>query len=173
MSGSGHEQLDVNTLAAERQVVRRHYRAPELPRLAEAGLDGTGWVDVVLRFSAVGDGRVGCDLALSGSLTLQCQRCLQPYEQALAGSSRLVFVEDGSDEPGGEADETEAYPVKAGWLDLMELVEEEALLAVPLVARHEPGAEGCGGDHEHVADDRAEEEPRQRPFAGLKDLLKS
>ena len=173
MSGPRHERLEVDALAAESQVVRRHYRASELPRLAEAGLDGTGWVDAVVSFGMVGDGRAGCDLALSGSLVLQCQRCLQPYEQALAGVSRLAFVEEGSDEPGTESEDLEAYPVKAGWLDLAELVEEEALLAVPLVARHEQDDHGCSGGRDEEGDVQAEEEPRQRPFAGLKDLLKS
>ena len=137
MSGPGNERLDVNALAAEGRVVRRHYPAPELPRLAEAGWDGTGWVDAVLSFGPVGDGRVGCELGISGSLTLQCQRCLQPYAQVLAGSSRLVFVEEGGDEPDATLDESDAYPVKAGWLNLVELVEEEALLAVPLVLFYE------------------------------------
>ncbi len=173
MYGSGHERLDVNALAAEGQVIRRHYPASELPRLAEAGLDGTGWVDAVLSFSAAGDGRFGCDLEITGSLTLQCQRCLRPYEQVLAGSSRLVFVEEGSEESGAEPGEAEAYPVQAGWLEVVELIEEESLLAVPLVARHEQGADGCGGGREVATDVPAEEEPRQRPFAGLKDLLKS
>lgn len=173
MSGSGHERLDVNALAAEGQAIRRHYRASELPRLAEAGLDGTGQVDAVLKFSAVGDGRFGCDLEISGSLTLQCQRCMQPYEQVLAGSSRLVFVEEGSEESGTGLDEAEAYPVQSGWLDLVELIEEESLLAVPLVARHEVGVDGCGVGREAAPDGAAEEEPRQRPFAALKDLLKS
>ena len=59
---------------------------------------------------------------------------------------------------------------------LRDLVEEELLLALPLVARHE-GDAACAagavaGKFENSADNAVADEITQKPFEQLKDLLK-
>jgi uncharacterized metal-binding protein YceD (DUF177 family) len=51
---------------------------------------------------------------------------------------------------------------------VIEVIEEQLLLALPLVATHRPGT-GCRvqGD----ADAAAEADERQRPFSNLRELL--
>jgi uncharacterized protein len=77
-------------------------------------------------------------LALHGAAWLECQRCLAPYEQAfdVEATYRLVATEA----------EAEAFPLDEGEIDvivgsrqfdLVELIEEELLLSLPLVPKHE------------------------------------
>jgi uncharacterized protein len=54
-------------------------------------------------------------------------------------------------------------------LPVIEVIEEQLLLGLPLVALHPPGV-GCGRDPrpESASDESAE---RQKPFANLRELL--
>jgi uncharacterized protein len=84
----------------------------------------------------------------------------------------LWLVTDPAKADVGEGNEMGLEPTLApdGRVALSELVEEELLLAVPLVPRHEDLRE-CGPAAEAAAP-QADEEAVQRPFAGLGELLK-
>jgi uncharacterized protein len=77
--------------------------------------------------------------ALTGEVSLVCQRCLLPMPHPIDTRTKLVLAHD---EP--EADATEQAldddaidVIVAGTaLDLLQLVEDEALLSVPLSPRH-------------------------------------
>jgi uncharacterized metal-binding protein YceD (DUF177 family) len=75
----------------------------------------------------------------------------------------LVTLQERSDEPGGY----EPIIADPARLDLGWLVEEEALLALPLVMLHE--SETCT---EAAAPDHDDEDVRQRPFENLRDMLR-
>ena len=76
-------------------------------------------------------------LDASAALDVACQRCLQPVRVPLDVHRRILFV------PGGEAAaaavdaerEEDVLPLTRA-LDLRELVEDELLLALPLVPVH-------------------------------------
>lgn len=154
-------------LAGAGSSVDRQYSAAELPRLTDAGVaEGTAIV-ASLRFSEF-DGRPAVDGSLSGQVTLTCQRCLRPMALELDESFQVVIVsEERAEEPGGY-EPVIADPVR---LDLRWLVEDQALLALPLVPMHEPGE--C-----EEADESAEEldpvEPSgtQKPFQNLRDMMR-
>jgi len=123
-------------------------------------------------------------LALHGAAWLVCQRCLTPYEQAfnVDATYRIVNTEAEAEEFPLDEDEVEVI-VGSRQFDLIDLIEEELLLSLPLVPKHDvcpevheslvsgvSGNEGAGGD---VAPDQAEEggEPeRPNPFAALEAL---
>jgi uncharacterized protein len=77
-------------------------------------------------------------LAVHGFAWLECQRCLAPYEQAfdIDATYRLVMTEEEADEYPLDEDELEVI-VGSRQFDLVELIEEELLLSVPLVPKHE------------------------------------
>jgi uncharacterized protein len=77
-------------------------------------------------------------LAVHGSAWLECQRCLGPYEQTfdIDATYRLVLTEEEADEYPLDEDELEVI-VGSRQFDLVELIEEELLLSVPLVPKHE------------------------------------
>jgi uncharacterized protein len=81
---------------------------------------------------------------------------------------RLVFAEEDAADAAVPADE-ELMTTHAGRISLAELVEEELLLALPLVPMHGEGTE-CS--RRAVPQTPVADERKQRPFAGLRDLMK-
>jgi uncharacterized protein len=77
-------------------------------------------------------------LAVHGAAWLECQRCLAPYEQTfdVDATYRLVQTEEEADEYPLDDDELEVI-VGSRQFNLVELIEEELLLSVPLVPKHE------------------------------------
>jgi uncharacterized protein len=108
------------------------------------------------------------DLRFSGTVRLQCQRCLQPMEQAVEADSRIALV--GSEAQAGRVP-PEREPVLApdGRISIGELLTEELLLVLPIVPLHEDRGR-CSG--EAAPTERAFQGETQRPFANLGDLLK-
>ncbi|HEX7682086.1 MAG TPA: DUF177 domain-containing protein [Trinickia sp.] len=77
-------------------------------------------------------------LALHGAAWLECQRCLTPYEQGfdIEATYRLVETEAQAEEFSLDEDEIEVI-VGSRQFDLVELIEEELLLSLPLVPKHD------------------------------------
>jgi len=89
------------------------------------------------RQSRSGDAQIWLHIGASTVLTLECQRCLQGVQTQLdvERSFRFVAGEEAAAKIDAESDEDVLALVRA--LDLHELVEDELLLALPLVPRHE------------------------------------
>lgn len=77
-------------------------------------------------------------LALHGAAWLECQRCLAPYEQAfdIEAAYRIVATEAQAEEFPLDEEELDVI-VGSRQFDLVELIEEELLLSLPLVPKHE------------------------------------
>jgi uncharacterized protein len=116
------------------------------------------------------------ELDIEAEPTFECQRCLQPVTLPLVVSRRFRFVA-GEDE-AARLDEELDDDVLAlePRFDLLGLVEDELLLEVPLVPRHEtcpdlpaalrPPADGEGGS-EGAAEGPAKDGRADHPFAAL------
>lgn len=84
-------------------------------------------------------------MTVEGEVSLMCQRCLTPYVHPVSSVTVLVLAKDEEDADGVEErldDESIDVIVGSASLDLLQLVEDEALLSLPLSPRHEqcPGA---------------------------------
>jgi uncharacterized protein len=77
-------------------------------------------------------------LAVHGSVWIECQRCLSPYSQHLDvdATYRIVATEAEADEFPLDDDEVEVI-VGSRQFDLVDLIEEELLLSLPLVPKHD------------------------------------
>ncbi len=172
MPRPGDPLLDAEHLAAAGWVVEREFRIADFERLADRLARPEGTATVRLALSRTGGVAAG-DLKVRATVDLRCERCLAPMRRQLESESRLAFVE--SDEAPAPQ-EREAIAGDPRRLDLAALVEDELLLSLPLIARHEV-SEACTLPDGAVAAVVAEavEAPAalRRPFAGLKDLLKS
>jgi uncharacterized protein len=150
-------------------VLERVYPLGELHRLQDMLADARGSVRARYAFAKVDSGRAGATVAVEATPQLVCQRCLQDFAYAAAGSSEIEFSS------GADADAVnsprEVYATDEGWVSLRELAEEELLLALPAVAMHTP--EICGAQTDE-ADSETQDTlgDRSRPFAALQDLLK-
>jgi uncharacterized protein len=104
-------------------------------------------------------------LTAQTTVTLQCQRCLKAVQQELAVDRRFRFArseEEAEKLDGLLEDDVLALQPR---LNLQELAEDELILALPLVARHEGD---CPDPLPVSADDGfGEDEPAPNPFAAL------
>ncbi|KNH09152.1 protein clustered with ribosomal protein L32p [Candidatus Burkholderia brachyanthoides] len=116
-------------------------------------------------------------LAVHGSVWLTCQRCLTPYSQHLDvdATYRIVVTEEEADEYPLDDDEIEVI-VGSRQFDLVDLIEEELLLSLPLAPKHNvcPGVHESllAGGAEEGADpvEEAGEDEKPNPFAVLEKL---
>lgn len=140
-------------LAARGQVLSGSVATAELHRLAATVLATEAVVEVDLAF-APGDAVAEIHGHMRVGVILTCERCLEPVEIALAAAPALGLVRSDEDAAQLPA-RLEPCFVPAEELDLFDLVEEELLLALPIVARHQ---EACGwlGSLDPVAPETAE-----------------
>jgi uncharacterized protein len=164
------DRVDCAHLADDAVVLERVYPLGDLPRLQDVLADPRGSVHARFAFAKLGAGRAGATVAVKATPQLVCQRCLQGFAFAAAGSSEIEF----SSASGGVAADSprEVYETDDGLVSLRELAEEELLLALPIVAMHAPQA--CAQAPVYEAADEIQDESgdRTRPFTGLQDLLK-
>lgn len=119
-------------------------------------------VDIDLEFFKAAPGRWEMRGHVRAAVMLVCQRCLAPLPWLVDAAPQLRFLR-GDD--ANAADEVEAVTV-AGPVRLVDLVEDELLLALPMIPLH---AEG--GDCAPVpAADTGDRKPH--PFAALARLKK-
>ena len=179
MSPGPADQVNAKELSARAAVVERHYELAQLGRVAEAGgLPGTR-IEAQLRFGSF-DGRPTVDVRVEGATVVTCQRCLQPCASTVAEQATVIVV-GGEDEdvPGGH----EPFVGSPEHLSLTALIEEQVLLAMPLVPMHEPGDPQClarGAEGVSLAPSSAGQPAatsaavaaeKQTPFANLRELL--
>jgi uncharacterized protein len=111
----------------------------ELPRMAELLSDQEGKIAFVLRGLEGKDGKPMLALKLNGSCNLSCQRCLKPLQYSVQLMSVLRLIEEGElNQSDIEDDEVDNIPADKR-LDVLNLLEEELLLSIPIAPKHEPG----------------------------------
>lgn len=170
MSADPANHVNAKELAGRAAVVERSLQLSQLPGLVEAGaLEGSN-VQATLRFGNF-EGHTAVDLRLRGVLVLICQRCLKPCACALDESAQLAVVESGDEELLGGHEPLLGNPER---LSLQALIEEQALLGMPLVPMHDESTP-CGaaaGERELSGEPAAARvEDKQTPFANLRLLL--
>jgi len=136
-------------------------------RLLEGAVARTGDVEVRLSFSRDARGLPHLAGELRTALPLTCQRCLEAVDMPVAAEVDVFLL---SDEALAERlGEEEDYVVfDDGQLDLPELLEDELILAMPLVARHDDCEPQVAlSEPEPVAEPAKKENPFQ-VLAGLK-----
>ena len=101
---------------------------------------------------------------LQTSLELECQRCLQALEMPIALDFRLMV--DASEELVRDSSLDTIYSDN-GFIDIVEVVEDELILAIPLVATHDDV--DCN-EHWQISEDEAEIAEHENPFSVLQQL---
>lgn len=155
---------DVFQFAREDRVWTGVFALSQMARLADVLARRTGEVQVVLSGSVDERDQAQLALSLSASLHLQCSRCLQELPWPLQVQTCLRPVPAGHPVEQEELldDDHDVIEVDGG-LDVQALAEDEILLALPLMARHEQ----CTPPQMREAADETS------PFAVLAGLRKS
>jgi len=185
--------VDALTLARQGAVHAYQFRHRRFERLHGLVVSDQPVTDVTLQFD-LKRARPAINGTLQGTVELVCQRCMKAMKHTLNEEFELVIVDrdiELIDDRAEDLDETlmqsgpDEWIADATHLDVVALVEEQILLALPLVAKHvdesqcvqitdalmsqaKPGKAGKSSD-DVKAD--ANEELVRRPFANLRELL--
>jgi uncharacterized protein len=173
MSLGWSRRAPVDTLVGTEAVIDFKIPLAELPRVSRELSTTDGEAIGKVRFSRQ-LGQAVADLDVTAQPEVVCQRCMQPMRWPVKVKSRIALVSDyaAADRvPEGQ----EVFLVEADSVSVRDLVDEEVMLALPHVARHEDGSECAGRQvqlpgHEVEAEEAATDV--QRPFAQLGELLK-
>ena len=145
MSGSLHAAYslrDLESLANREVTLRGELALNELTRLLEVLHSAVGSVRAALRFRQRRDGWIAVELDLQASVELVCQRCLEPFRHELAERVDVVLA-DAATLPATVPEGFEAFELEEGRLRPAQLIEDELIVAVPLVPKH-ARLEDCG-----------------------------
>jgi uncharacterized protein len=132
--------IDSLDFARNGMELRGEVAMAEMPRLQDMLAEPEGQVSYVLRGRRDKNGKPVLELTLEGSCQLRCQRCLQSLAYPINMTSRLLPVPEGElDDSSPEEDGMDRIPAQAS-MNVLDLVEEEILLGLPLAPKHEFGA---------------------------------
>jgi uncharacterized protein len=163
--------LDVAHFARDAGSLQGRWPLAGMPRLAAAFSAAS---DSAVEWSAQGErvpvpggeAEVWLTLVATADVPLQCQRCLQSMIEPLHVQRRFRFVRHEDEAARLDEESDDDVLVLSPRLDLHELLEDELILALPLVPRHEicpqplPAAVDAGLEE-------SEESEAPNPFAAL------
>jgi uncharacterized protein len=122
---------------------------------AELGYELSGYVDA--------ESKPRLRLHMHGEAPLVCQRCLEPLAFVIDVDTDFILVGDDSMiPPPDESDEMPDYLVATAEMRVIELLEDELLLALPYAPKHEDACADNAGVKMNSE--------KQSPFAVLKGL---
>ncbi len=157
-------RYQVHKEVSRRGYFEGHIDLLDLPRLGELLASRQGEIAVKFEFLSsdyaipMVSGKLHC------SLQIKCQRCLQSMPNDLELDFSLLI--DAADDIVRESSLDTLYS-EAGYIDVFEVIEDEIILALPLVAMHKN--DSCN-EHWQVAEQNREPAVRENPFSVLKDL---
>ena len=169
--------LDVFEFVRRQQSVRGRFSVHHLSRLLDGlpeqplpGQSGSDQDAGIVRYEARGmgevDGKSLLELSVHAALMLECQRCLEPMCHLVDNKALFEIVRNESAlDADDEADEDDGPERILGSrrFDLLALIEDELILGVPYIPRHEV-CPGQSVEPVAAAPDAAE---RPSPFAVL------
>jgi len=161
------QHIVINSLefARKSHVIHDTIAASQLMRVKEKLASDAGSLDWSLLGEVSSSGEPTLHFELNGVLTIACQRCLEPIQLDLNIKSKFILVKDESEIPleDEEVDDKD-YLVADVAFDVMQLIEDEVLLAIPYAPMH--NIKDC------PAGDVVSELKAPNPFAALKDFKK-
>lgn len=160
-------QVDPRKFAQQRIELEGVIEVSALPRLAAAVAEPTGRVAVELAFGIGDQGEKVLNGTARAQVQVICQRCLEAMPLELEGKLSLAIV--------WNEEQAESLPkyldpwiTGEGAADLYEIIEEELLLNLPMVAYHE---EACVDKASFSSGEEVDEpEPANNPFSVLEQL---
>lgn len=166
-------RLDIAAFAAADGELSGDVPLGELGRLAESVL-GAEPPDASIHWQAEGrlrpvtgaEPEIWLHVTSQACVSLRCQRCLQPLAMPLDVDRWIRFVRDPAQAEALDAELEDDVLELPRQLDLLELVEDELLLELPLVPRHD----ACPQPLPQVSEPDLDVPERPNPFAALEQL---
>lgn len=169
-------RLDIRRLAEREAAFGGELQLQALPRLREeaptadaaTAVTWQAWASLAARPG--GPSRPTLRLAVRASLPLTCQRCLQPVDIALAVDRTFRFeIDEAAAAAEDELSDDVDVLVESRRFDLLELLEDELVMALPVVPRHDTCPAPVSLSSADPGFEQALRE-RENPFAALAKL---
>lgn len=160
------QMVKLQSLIDRGEVLSGTVAVAKLDRLAALLAGQQGEVFAELRFGRDAQGIQNITGVITATLQLLCQRCLQPMVCQLELTPTLAVIKQGADSQH-LPDQYEPLVIDSAELSLVTLVEDELLLALPIVVMHP--ADECPVTVT-VADKQPVVVEKISPFAGLAQL---
>jgi uncharacterized protein len=166
MSEEQPHLIDPLRLAHQHRLVHGKFPLATMTRVCESLCATEGDVSFELMFSLDESHRPMIRGGIKTALPMICQRCLQPLRWEIDAPVTLMILSDEADEEN-LPDDVDALTLHSTTVSLQELVENELILAIPLVPKHDV----CPQNEYRLAGDAEVHDPN--PFAILKGLKKN
>lgn len=165
MSAALPEKVDAARAVATRREYSGSVPLKSLPRLCGALAASDGSLAYRIGFDRDALGISFLALEIEGDLPLICQRTLEPFGWPLHLVQRLGLVRSEHEE-AGLTEDYEALLLEDGEVDLADVIQDEALLAIPLI----PLSPGSESQAEWIDPGQPDEDEVVSPFAALASL---
>lgn len=136
----------------------------QMPRLGSLVIANDARVDVRFEFERTSFQQAAIKGHYKTALTVECQRCLEPMVETIEQDFILLI---DADEADIQAFQVDSVMTEEGYLDVFEVIEDELILALPLITMHEDIH--CNKYLQSVSADEPVVE-RDNPFSVLKAL---
>ncbi|WP_151193094.1 YceD family protein [Cysteiniphilum sp. JM-1] len=163
--------LDPIKAAKEGMVLNQTLSFSHLSSLHECIVDGTYDFQLNLKFHFENNKPL-LDGQLAGKITLICQRSLEPFEFRFDDPVKLGFVTDDRFFKNFPAT-YDPYIYKDNQINLVELLEEEILLSIPMIPKkslNDCQAEQNTSYYGVFETSDTEKQDKPNPFSALKEL---
>lgn len=124
-------------LAASCESLSGYFSLSDMPRIQELILNTDQMVAYRLRFDTNAEGTITIDGSISASVVVLCQRCLNEMKLTVENQVNIGLIGNQYRDVA-LPDDVEPYPVDDREISLLQLVEEELLLGLPLSPMHKP-----------------------------------
>ena len=163
-------QVDPRKFAQKGVALAGIIQVADLPRIADAVTDVDSVVVVDVVFGTNDEGHKTLSGTAEATLSVTCQRCLEPTALKLDVELSLAIVWD--EEHAAKLPKSlDPWITEEGAADLYHIIEEELLLELPMVAYHE---EACVDQAAFSSGEEVvEPEPKRNPFQVLEQLMGS
>lgn len=168
VNSTGQALVDPFLLAKQQQSLQGKIAISAMVRLEKLLAATDGEVVYAINFATDLDGRAFIKGELSSQVTMCCQRCLQLFKLSVRSDFLISPVLDDI-EAKDLPDEYEPVSLQAGKLDVAELIEDELILVMPLMAVHAAQDADCHESTIQVETTDVTQE-KKNPFQILQEL---
>lgn len=164
-------RIDPDLFAKQEREFSGELDVADLPRIVEITPNPDTKIMVAMSFSRSSLKYPLVKGTIEGQVVQTCQRCLTNTNVTINSQFELLLVSSEAVESAIQEGH-EIYEYNEQLIETVSLLEEEVMLALPIVAKHEhldecsASAQKWITNKEHVPADQ----PRANPFAKLKDL---
>lgn len=164
MQGKLQQLYRVSREVGQNSHLRGSIKLSQLPRLSSLVMPGDTELKLSFEFSANVFKQPSISGHIESMLFVQCQRCLEPMEYPVDLDFSLLI--DASDDDV-QAFQTDTVYSDDGYIDIFEVIEDELILALPLITMHDDTRCNAHWQPEVVEPTVVE---KKNPFAVLESL---